>query len=184
MKVGYGSVTTDDIPTDAQVVFAYKYGTYAQIEAVTAHCPHARLVTVATEDGERADMYDIEHGAMTITGVIDALRLDLDDHVGLRAVYASLDTMPDVRGEIERAGISLADIRPVVAHFTDAPELPAWASAVQWTQTALGRNLNEYLLRDSFFPVAKPKITATQHQAIVTLASDGKWSIDTLDKDA
>lgn len=155
MYTGYSSVTTDLIPVSAPVVFAYADGDYAQMEAVKEHCPRARVVSITTVGAVVATMYDFEAGALAYGEAASRVEEAHAHGIARPIIYAALDAMesdilPTLREEFQRD-----QYRLLPAHFTDTPELPAWADGIQWTQTALGRNLNEYLLRDNFFGTPK-----------------------------
>ena len=153
MYTGYSSVTTGNIPVTAPVVFAYADGRWAQLPEVRARCPRAKIVTVNCVSRYGADMYDFENGALPVA---DA-HLILDEII-MRGqhepiCYASLDNMIAIRSKFTATGRPLGAVRWLPAHYTPTPELPEWADGVQWSRTALHRNLNEYLLTSHFFKV-------------------------------
>lgn len=153
MYTGYSSVTTDDIPVTAPVVFAYTDGRWAQLPEVRARCPHAKIVTVHCIERYGADMYDFEPGCLPV----DEAHIILDGVIRrgqqFPIAYAALDDMRNIRGRFAATGHHVSEVRWLPAHYTPTPELPAWADGVQWSRTALDRNLNEYLLTSHFFKV-------------------------------
>ena len=151
MYTGYSSVTTSDIPASAPVVFAYADGEWSQVEEVKRRCPHAKIVTIHCLTRYGADMYDFEPGCLPVaeahTILLDVIKGGQKSPIG----YASLDNMLTIRSEFEKSGGNVNEVRWLPAHYTPTPELPEWAAGVQWSETALGRNLNEYLIRSDFF---------------------------------
>jgi hypothetical protein len=161
-------------------VFAYAYGEYAQTKAVRAMCPHAIVLTVATRDGERADMYDYENGAMTADGLATAVEADLKAGVYKPILYASKDNYSEVWHALKAHDISGTEVRAIDANWTNHAHVDDGFDGTQWTQAALGRNLNEYLLASDFFPPAKPK-PAVYDVALVSMSrADGSWSVRAL----
>ena len=156
MYTGYSSVTTDNIPVAAPVVFAYRDGIWAQLSRVRTRCPRARIVTVNCVSRYGADMYDFEQGCLPV----EDAHLILDEIIQRgqhRPIcYASLDNMVNIRTKFTATGRPLDVVRWLPAHYTHLPELPTWADGVQWTSQALGRNLNEYMLRSDFFGAPTP----------------------------
>lgn len=182
MYTGYSSVDTDLIPRSAPVVFAYATGSYAQIGAVHEHCPRSRVVSICTEGRAVCGMYDFEAGALLYSEVNDIVNFAHNHGIRRPIVYAALDAMQmEVRPRLE-GSFSRDSYRLVPAHFTDSPELPAWADGVEWTQTALGRNLNEYLLRDDFLGAVRkvPDVTRTITVEWDETAKD--WRVKSLQK--
>lgn len=156
MYTGYSSVTTSDIPASAPVVFAYSNPPYAQVEEVKRRCPHARIVTIATHLDVKADMYDFENGAIPVADAVTVLRDHLASGQSRPIAYAALDDLQTIMTEFTSKVGNHERVRWLPAHFTDSPELPSWADGVQWSEKALGRNLNEYLLRSDFFGTVEP----------------------------
>ena len=156
MYTGYSSVTTGNIPVTAPVVFAYTDGRWAQLPEVRARCPHAKIVTVHCIERYGADMYDFEPGCLPV----DEAHIILDEVImhGQRfpIAYAALDDMLGIRERFAATGHHISEVRWLPAHYTPTPELPRWADGVEWSGTALGRNLNEYLLRSDFFGAPAP----------------------------
>ena len=78
------------------------------------------------------------------------------------AVYSSVSEMDDVLGELAMHGIGRHQVRVFTAHYgagkhrcgpkTCGLLKSTTADATQWTDRALGRNLDESVLARDFFP--------------------------------
>lgn len=158
----YDSVTVSEIPADAPAVAGYVAGLFPTWSLIVERFPNAKHLSVAVTAEQDADCLDIESG--------DA-RPDQAPawHARQRArgvlrpcLYANTSTMPSVVSALTSAGIKRADYRLWSAHFTGVPHIEAGSDATQWTDHALGRNLDQSLCAANFFdeqpvkPVANP----------------------------
>lgn len=159
MITAYSAVTVENIPTDAKVVFAYANPPFAQIEAVEAHCPHARIEPIVTHTDYMGELYDFESGAIAPDQAGETVAYAIQKGIRHPACYFSLSNHDTVVASLKAAHITRHQVRLVVAHYTIYPDLPDWADGVQWTAVADGKSLNQYELRDDFFhwrPLLQP----------------------------
>jgi len=157
----YDDTSVSLIPAGAEAVAAYVDGRFANLNAVKQRFPKAKILTI-TVLGGTADAGDIETGDMTPkSGAAWAKRMMLAGH-RRPVVYANRSTMPAVIAELRKLGITRAQVRLWVADYTGVPHFPTfqWGSTTtsadgcQFTDKALGRSLDESILRDDFFDLA------------------------------
>lgn len=161
MLTAYSATTAANIPADARNVFAYANPPFAQLEAVAAHCPHARISPIVTHPHYMGEMYDCEPGALWGDAVPAEVGRALVRGVRHPIVYFSLSNTQTVCHQLADHRIAREQVRLVVAHYTARPELPDWADGVQWGNTTGPHALNTYQLRDDFFhwePQAQPTV--------------------------
>jgi hypothetical protein len=77
--------------------------------------------------------------------------------------YADASTMPSVIAALLSAGIKRSSYRTWVAHYTNVAHLEPGADATQWTDVALGRNLDESLCTPLFFADPPKPVVNTVH---------------------
>lgn len=147
----YSAVETDAIPPDARIVFAYANPPFAQLEAVRARFPKARISPVATHPDYMAEMYDFERGALTVADAGHTIWRQLLRGVRHPACYFSLSNHGEIVRSLEQSHILRTDVRLVVADYTPGFVIPDWADGLQRLQTINGHEVNTYELRDDFF---------------------------------
>lgn len=187
-RVMYDSVTVDQIPSDATAVAGYVDGNYRTFPALRRGWRKANKLSITVNSLQNAACLDVETGDAPVSQVIGWVRRQRQQTLnGRPVIYASRDTMPQVLDALRRAGIGRRDVRLWSAHYGIGPHVCSavscgaafTADATQWTDKALGRNLDESLLADDFFPAkparkrklpAKPhpKVTAATVTAAVT----------------
>jgi hypothetical protein len=66
---GYDDVNLSLIPSDAEYVFYYVDGDYKETSTVSAKFPKARLIGIAVDSADAADVLDVETGDASIADV-------------------------------------------------------------------------------------------------------------------
>lgn len=159
-RVMYDSVDVDQIPRDATAVAGYingRWPTFRQLRRFKAN----RLSIAVTADVDAACL-DVETGDATPEQAPAWVRRQLARGQYKPVIYASRDNVPAVLAELNHAGINRSQIRLWTAHYGAGAHICGGVScgarftadATQWTDKALGRNLDESLLADTFFPPA------------------------------
>lgn len=158
----YDSVDVATVPAHANAVAGYVGGSWPTYAALVRRFPHAEHLSIAVNAGEEAECLDCEAGDATPAQVPEWVRHQLARGVAKPAVYCSLSVVVEVLNELTRAGIKRSQIRLWTAHYTYTPHIcgphdgcSTNADATQWTDRALGRNLDESLCSDSFFHAVK-----------------------------
>lgn len=182
MLTMYDSVTVTDIPKEPAAVAAYINGIYKNIDEVRARFPRARILTISVTGWGVADCYDIEHGDYKASDVERLYHIAHDAGVWRPCFYAQLSgVMPQVKDALNGIvpSISREDVRLWVAYYNGMPDLPVTYDAHQFTDHALGRNLDESICSDTFFqPKTAPAAEDYKASATVTFDSlNRKFSI-------
>lgn len=156
----YDSVTLDEIPTSAGAVAGYVGGAFHTFPELERRWPHAHRLSIAVNSGEDAECLDVETGDAVPGDAPGWFHRQIARGVVKPVFYANLSVVPSVIAELERAGISRQEYRVWDAHYTGVPHVSPGSDATQWTDRALGRNLDESLCSDAFFrPVAPAKVS-------------------------
>ena len=185
MIVMFDTVTVQDIPsfanTSRDAVAGYVDGWYTNIRQVEAHDPHAHHLSIAVRATDIADCLDIENGDATPAEAPGWWHLATMHGVWRPCLYASIGIIPDVVAALTHSGIHRSSYRLWAAHYTDHPHVEPGCDATQWTDKALGRNLDESLCLDTFFPaphLAKKRAAPKVEAALVELdPARGEWRI-------
>ena len=152
----FDSTTVGAIPPDAEAVAGYVGGAFPTFANLVADFPHAKHLSIAVSAVEAAECLDVENGDAVPSEAPGWVHRQLARGVKRPVLYADASTMPVVKSQMSAAGFSRSEYRTWVAHFTDVPHLEDGDDACQWTQTALGRNLDESLCVSSFFDSPAP----------------------------
>lgn len=163
----FDSVTVSEIPSSANAVAGYVGGIYPtdSHNALVRRFPHAHVLSIAVNAEENAECLDVERGDATPDQAPAWFRRQRSRGVARPALYASLSALDGLMGIMRDAGIARHEYRVWSAHYTFEAHIcgvncglsPA-ADGTQWTDKALGRNLDESLLNSGFFDGAKPRL--------------------------
>lgn len=158
MYVMYDSTEPGQIPRSAGAVAGYVGGFWPDYGEEVKRWPHARHLSIAVNAGEDAECLDIENGDATPANAPGWFHRQRSRGVARPTFYASLSNVAAVEDVLTAAGITRHEYSVWAAHYTYIPHicgpsegLRSWAQATQWTDHALGRNLDESLCVDSFF---------------------------------
>jgi hypothetical protein len=161
MLVMYDSVDVSQIPGDAQAVAGYVGGDWPTFPDLEKHWPRAQRLSIAVNAAEDADCLDVEKGDATPADAPGWFQRQKARRVALPCFYGSVSVIPQIETILAAHGVTRSEYRVLSAHYTGQPHicgavcgLQHPADGTQWTDAALGRNLDESLLRDAFF--AKP----------------------------
>lgn len=156
--VMYDSVTVSEIPRYALAVAGYVGGNWPTFHLLPDLFPQAKRLSIAISAAEDAEMLDIENGDATPTQAPAWVRRQLARGVKRPAIYCSLWLAWSVWLRLKLAGIKRSQVRIVTAHYNYRPHrcgflcgLPTRADATQFTDHALGRNLDASLCAPDFF---------------------------------
>lgn len=163
MILQYDSVTIDQIPADAEAVAGYVGGIFPTFSPLVARFPNARHKSIAVSADEDADILDVESGDAVNSQAPAWFRRQKARGLALPGFYTSASNVPALLATLEAAGIKRDEYVLWVAHYTFVqPQAPLeqGGDAVQYTDRALGRNLDASICEPSFWhptpsPVAK-----------------------------
>lgn len=161
----FDSVTVSELPSGSGYAYAgYTGGNWPTYKAVVAKFPGHQVLSVAVNASEIAQALDVEAGDATpgqAPGWYSRMRAA---GVSRPCFYASVSNMQQVINSLEDDGIARANFRLWSAHYdgqhlcgpSSCGEVRIAMDGTQWTDTALGRNLDESLLVANFFGAAAP----------------------------
>jgi hypothetical protein len=161
----YDSAYNDQFPANPQAVAGYVdggIGDQPNAAWLATEFPVAHLLTIALDPAGDADALDIEPGAAAPGSVPGWYARQQARGIARPCLYASVSLMQsDVLPTITAAGIARSSVRLWTAHYSGgahicgpAPScgmLSIPADGTQWTNTALGRALDQSLLLPDFF---------------------------------
>jgi|ERR1022692_123801 hypothetical protein len=151
MYVMFDSTTPDAIPRSAPAVAGYTSGFWPDYLEDVKRWPHAHHLSIAVNAGEDAMCLDVEKGDATAAEAPGWYRRQRERGLAKPYLYASLSPWGELRQILESAGIPREGYFAWAADYTYVPHIPTGFDACQWTDRALGRNLDESLCSDTFF---------------------------------
>lgn len=160
----FDSVTVDQIPANAEAVAGYVDGNWQTYRELLVKFPNARKVSIAVSASSDADCLDIENGDATIAQAPEWVKRQWARGVKRPKLYTSVSNWPALHDALHAAGIHRRPFgksyRRWAAHYTGTAHrcgrshgMPGLlrAGATQWTDKALGRNLDESACTRGFF---------------------------------
>lgn len=163
--VMFDSITVATIPPGPHAVAGYVGGKWPTYNELVKTFPNARHLSIAVNASEDAECLDIENGDATPVQAPAWVKRQQARGVLRPVLYASISSMAAVHASLSADKIVRANVRLWTAHYTQVPHVCAptcgfqfqtTADATQWTDRALGRNLDESLCVDTFFPAPAP----------------------------
>jgi hypothetical protein len=156
----YDSVNVAQIPADAAAVAGYVNGHWPTYPFVVKQFPHALHLSVAVTAHADADCLDVEQGDATNDQAAAWVTRQKARGNTRPVVYTSVSNAPALTRALARGGIGRTGFRLWTAHYTFVPHrctAACWAGfngqadATQYTNHALGRNLDASVCAPSFF---------------------------------
>lgn len=159
-RLMYDSIDISQIPADAGAVAGYVNGRWPTFTKLARF--KANRLSIAVSANADAACLDVERGDATPAQAPGWVHRQHERGEPRPVIYASRDAMGDVLRELAAGGIARGNVRLWSAHYGLGPHICGpvtcgagfQADATQWTDKALGRNLDESLLADGFFPPA------------------------------
>jgi hypothetical protein len=173
--VMFDSIVISQIPADALYAAGYVDGAWATWDALKQAFPRARLLSITVGAANDAEALDVENGDATISVAPGWVKRQMARGMYRPVVYANASTMPVLLAALEAAGIKRRAVRLWSAHYgvgqhicapgtCGYPDIPV-CDGTQWTDNALGLNLDESLLLGDFF-APKPKPIHRRHGSV------------------
>lgn len=159
----YDDVTPSLMPKDAQAVAGYVGGRWRTYPAIVAGWPKAKHMSIAIAADEDADCLDVEpHDA---TNAQAAAWIRRQQKLGVRnltkpCVYTYLANAQALVNTLSKAGMKRSSYLLGTAHYTGVEHIcgpncglgfSEKADATQYTDRALGKSLDEWLVGPGFF---------------------------------
>jgi len=162
----YDAIDISQIPAGATAAAGYVDGLWPTFARLHGQFPHALLLSIAVTAAADAECLDIETGDATPADAAAWFERQKARGQARPCLYANASTMEaDVVPVLRASGIDRAAVRLWSAHYTGFPHIcgPGSCGAAsidmdgtQWTNAALGRNLDESLLTADFFSAPAP----------------------------
>lgn len=174
----YDTIAPSEIPASPQAVAGYVSGSWPDFNRIVAMFPHAQHLSIAPTADHDADCLDVERGDATPGQAPAWVVRQHSRGVHRPCIYADRSTMPAVEQAL--SAIPRGSYRLWVADWTYSPHLPAGFDACQWTDRALGRNLDQSVCADSFFSVPQPAPDAkgVANAAVHFDLGSGQWQVE------
>jgi hypothetical protein len=155
----YDSVNISQIPANAVAVAGYVNGHWPTYPSLEKSFPNAKRLSIAVTVHADAECLDVEEGDATPAQAPEWVVRQKKRGVAKPVVYTSVSQAPALLRELDRAGIKRSAIRLWTAHYTFKPHrcdskcgfgFSGTADATQWTDKALGKNLDGSLCAPDF----------------------------------
>jgi len=157
----FDSVTISEIPKSAGAVAGYTGGSWPTYWDLVKEFPHAFVLDIAVASSYDARCLDIESGDATVAEAIPWLRRQHARGVKRPRLYIAVSGASQLLALLDDAGYRQGrDYLLWTAHWTFEPHLcgphscgalqSTTADATQWTDQALGRNLDQSLVSPEF----------------------------------
>jgi hypothetical protein len=166
----YDSVDIGQIPASAPAVAGYVGGAWPTYESLIHRFPHAKHLSIAVNAGENAECLDIETGDAKVEDAPNWFERQRVRGIWRPCFYISLSNVDALVETLKTHRIGRPEYRLWVAHYTyrahvcgPAEGISVVADGTQWSDKALGRNLDESLCGDSFFAAAATPRPAQAH---------------------
>jgi peptidoglycan hydrolase-like protein with peptidoglycan-binding domain len=164
--VMFDSIDVSQLPTGAGYCYAgYVNGNWPTYKQVVATFPGHHVLSIAVNAGADADCLDVESGDATPGQAAGWFARQAARGVVRPCIYASVSVVDSTISLMHTAGISRNSVRIWSAHYGSGAHIcgPATcglmstsADGTQWTDVALGRNLDQSMLADNFFGTTPP----------------------------
>lgn len=156
----FDSVTPTQIPANAKAVAGYVNGLWPTWDTVCRLFPHAKHLSIAVNAHADAEALDIERGDAINEDAPAWLRRQQKRGVKQPVLYTSVSNAQALVELLRRNGISRSEYRLWTAHYTYKAHrcssvcgfgFTAGADATQYSDHALGKNLDASLCSPTFF---------------------------------
>jgi hypothetical protein len=174
----YDTVQNDQFPTGAQAYAAYVDGHIANqpnYNYIVSTFPTAHHLSIALFASDNADALDVEPGAASASDIPGWYQRQKSRGVGRPCIYSSVSSMASsVLPTLSQAKIPRGDVRLWSAHYglgqhicgpSSCKQVSVEMDGTQWNNAALGRNLDESLLLDTFFGTTPGTLVETELQS-------------------
>lgn len=161
----YDTVTLSTVPARPFALAGYTAGKWPTYWPLRHAYPQAHTVSIAIASGFHADCLDIEPGDAEPWQAGAWARADINAGFRRPCLYSDLAEMPQVRASLAAAGLQRSQYFLWLAWYRFVPGLVTGVDAVQWTDHAFGRNLDESTVSLAFLQIAQPPYQAAAPKA-------------------
>lgn len=172
----FDSIDLSQFPPNPEAVAGYTGGHWPTYSELVKRYPRAHHLSIAVQANQHGRCLDVEPGDASNSQAGGWLDHYADKSQGPPVLYTSASNVNAMK---QTVGGSHGHYLIWSAHYTFREHICApdgcgypTADATQWTDKALGHNLDQSLCRDYFFPGASPAPTPTPPQGdeIVSVA--------------
>jgi hypothetical protein len=184
MSIMFDAVDVGQIPGGASSVAGYVNGNFVTYNKLCDMFPNAHHLSIAVTAEADADALDVEPGDAVSSQAPAWYQRQKARGVARPVIYASVSRMTsEILPALKQAGIALPEVRLWSAHYTysahlcgpgSCQQMPVQADATQWTDKALGRNLDQSVLAADFFGAQSIPIAAFTSAGQASLAELAK----------
>ena len=167
------------LPAGSSYAYAgYVNGMWPTFDVLKARFPHARLLDISVWSSADATALDIENGDAAIGDAPAWYERQVARGVYRPVLYIQASSMKALEQEMASVHIARASYRLWSAHYGLRAHLcsPAacgyglsQADGTQWTQTALGRSLDQSILLPGFFDPRPPPAVPAWQEAMMNV---------------
>lgn len=152
----FDTITLSTVPAKPFALAGYTAGHWPTFLPLRSAFPAAHTISIAISWGYRADCLDVEPGDATPAQAGAWARADIAAGFPRPCLYSDLSEMPAVKASLVAAGLTRDRYLLWLAWYRFRPGLVAGYDAVQWTDHAFGRNLDESTVAINFVQFAHP----------------------------
>ena len=156
----YDSILLSTVPSHPFAAAGYTSGNWPTYLPMRSAWPTAHVVSIAINTSHHADCLDVEPGDASPSQAGPWARADIAAGFKRPCLYSDLSEMPAVKASLAAAGLARSQYFLWLAWYRYVPGLIAGYDAVQWTDRALGRNLDESTVTLNFLTIAQPPYVA------------------------
>lgn len=155
--VQWDTITLSTIPANPFATAGYTSGFWPTYLPLRRAYPKAHTISIAINASNHADCLDVEPGDASPSQAAGWVKADIKAGFKKPCVYSSYwEFVNQVRPDLAAAGISRSSIFEWDADYTYTAHIDAGFDATQWTDRALGRNLDESTVTLAFLSIAQP----------------------------
>jgi len=178
----YDSIDLSQFPPNPEAVAGYVGGHWPTYNELVAKFPNALHLSIAVNAGQTARCLDVEPGDATPAQAPGWFANHADHSQGMPVLYGSASAVNEIVTAMSHAGYARDRYLIWSAHYTFhehicSPNVCGYppADATQWTDKALGKNLDQSLCSDAFFGTAPvPVPTPTEEEMAGVAAATNK----------
>jgi hypothetical protein len=146
----YDAVEVSNIPSSAGAVAGYVGGKWPTYAELVKRFPHAAKLSIAINASEDAECLDVENGDATPADAPAWVRKQHARGIKRPVIYANTSTMPSVLQAILKNNIKRSEVRVWSAHYSYQEHVEPGSDATQWTDKALGKDLDQSCCEPGF----------------------------------
>lgn len=163
----YDSIDVSTVPAGAKVVAGYTAGYWPTYLGLVKAFPHAVHISIAISARFRADCLDVEPGDAVPSEVVAWIKADRAAGFARPCVYSSLwEFRSQIIPLIVAAHIPRSSIVEWDADYTYVAHIDAGFDGTQYTDRALGRNLDASLVTPALVSVGDGRVVAPKPKPV------------------